>query len=109
MPDEVAGERVKVIIVPRNPGLTKESVLEHCRKNLTGYKIPRIVEFRDTELLKPTWAKFCAANCATARCAPGPGPGAFPDKPAGSTVRAFYFHQLANNMTAPRDYHLSTA
>jgi long-chain acyl-CoA synthetase len=58
VPDEVAGERVKVIIVPRNPGLTKESVIEHCRKNLTGYKIPRIVEFRDTELPKTPVGKI---------------------------------------------------
>ena len=58
VPDEVAGERVKVIIVPRNPGLTKESVIEHCRKNLTGYKIPRIVEFRETELPKTNVGKI---------------------------------------------------
>ncbi|HET8869501.1 MAG TPA: AMP-binding protein, partial [Aquabacterium sp.] len=58
VPDPVAGERVKVIIVPRNPGLTKEAVLEHCRKNLTGYKIPRIVEFRDTELPKTNVGKI---------------------------------------------------
>ena len=58
VPDEVAGERVKVIIVPRNPGLTKEAVIEHCRKNLTGYKIPRIVEFRDTELPKTPVGKI---------------------------------------------------
>jgi len=58
VPDEAAGERIKVIIVPRNPGLTKESVIEHCRKNLTGYKIPRIVEFRDTELPKTPVGKI---------------------------------------------------
>ena len=59
VPDEVAGERVKVIIVPRTPGaLTKEAVLEHCRKNLTGYKIPRIIEFRDTELPKTNVGKI---------------------------------------------------
>ncbi|HET8695735.1 MAG TPA: AMP-binding protein [Aquabacterium sp.] len=58
VPDPVAGERVKVIIVPRNPGLTKEAVLEHCRKNLTGYKIPRIVEFRETELPKTNVGKI---------------------------------------------------
>ncbi|MDE2401647.1 MAG: AMP-binding protein [Burkholderiales bacterium] len=58
VPDEVAGERVKVIIVPRTPGLTKESVIEHCRKNLTGYKIPRVVEFRDTELPKSPVGKI---------------------------------------------------
>ncbi len=58
VPDPVAGERVKVIIVPRSPGLTKESVIEHCRKNLTGYKIPRIVEFRTTELPKSPVGKI---------------------------------------------------
>ena len=58
VPDEVAGERVKVIIVPRNPGLTKEAVLEHCRKGLTGYKIPRIVEFRNEELPKTPVGKI---------------------------------------------------
>ncbi len=58
VPDEVAGERIKVIIVPRNPGLTKESVIEHCRKSLTGYKIPRIVEFRTTELPKSAVGKI---------------------------------------------------
>nr|MBP7502573.1 AMP-binding protein [Aquabacterium sp.] len=58
MPDEVAGERVKVIIVPRTPTLTKEAVIEHCRKSLTGYKIPRVVEFRDTELPKTPVGKI---------------------------------------------------
>ncbi|MFW9615519.1 AMP-binding protein [Aquabacterium sp.] len=58
VPDQVAGERVKVIIVPRNPGLTKEAVLEHCRKGLTGYKIPRIVEFRNEELPKTPVGKI---------------------------------------------------
>jgi long-chain acyl-CoA synthetase len=58
VPDEVAGERVKVIIVPRNPSLTKEAVIEHCRKYLTGYKIPRIVEFRNEELPKTPVGKI---------------------------------------------------
>jgi len=58
VPDPVAGERVKVIIVPRTPALTKESVIEHCRANLTGYKIPRIVEFRDAELPKSPVGKI---------------------------------------------------
>jgi len=49
IPDAVQGERVKVFIVSRNPALTAEQVIEHCRKNLTGYKIPKAVEFR-TEL-----------------------------------------------------------
>jgi long-chain acyl-CoA synthetase len=44
-PDEHSGEVVRVVIVKKDPSLTKEQVLEHCKKNLTGYKIPKIVEF----------------------------------------------------------------
>jgi long-chain acyl-CoA synthetase len=58
VPDEAAGERVKIIVVPRNPSLTKEALLEHCRKNLTGYKMPRIVEFRNEELPKTPVGKI---------------------------------------------------
>jgi long-chain acyl-CoA synthetase len=47
IPDPAQGERVKVFIVSRNPALTAEQVIEHCRKNLTGYKVPKVVEFRD--------------------------------------------------------------
>ena len=43
--DERSGEVVRVVIVRKDPGLTKEQVIEHCKKNLTGYKIPKIVEF----------------------------------------------------------------
>ena len=44
-PDERSGETVRVVIVRKDPALTKEQVIEHCRKNLTGYKVPHIVEF----------------------------------------------------------------
>jgi len=47
VPDPVQGERVKVFVVSRNPSLTAEQIIEHCRKNLTGYKVPKLVEFRD--------------------------------------------------------------
>ncbi|HVE11240.1 MAG TPA: AMP-binding protein [Paraburkholderia sp.] len=47
VPDPVQGERVKVFVVPRDASLTEQQVIEHCRKNLTGYKVPRLVEFRD--------------------------------------------------------------
>ena len=47
VPDERSGEAVKVVVVKKDPGLTKESVLEHCKTQLTGYKMPRHVEFRD--------------------------------------------------------------
>jgi long-chain acyl-CoA synthetase len=38
---------VKVVVVRRDPNLTKDAVIDHCRKELTGYKVPRHVEFRD--------------------------------------------------------------
>jgi len=51
VPDEKAGETVKVVIVRRNPALTEADVKAFCEANLTGYKRPRIIEFR-TELPK---------------------------------------------------------
>jgi long-chain acyl-CoA synthetase len=46
VPDEKSGEAVKVVIVRRDPSLTAEQVKAFCRENLTGYKQPRVVEFR---------------------------------------------------------------
>ena len=47
VPDEKSGEAVKVVIVKKDPALTAEQVKEHCRANLTGYKLPKYIEFRD--------------------------------------------------------------
>ena len=46
VPDEKSGEAVKVVIVKKDPALTSEQVIQHCRQNLTNYKVPRYVEFR---------------------------------------------------------------
>jgi len=46
VPDERSGEVVKVVIVKKDPALTAEQVKEYARANLTGYKHPKIVEFR---------------------------------------------------------------
>ena len=43
--DEESGERVKACIVKKDPTLTAEQVIAHCREHLTGYKIPKVVEF----------------------------------------------------------------
>ena len=48
VPDDKSGEAVKVVIVKKDPNLTRESVIEHCKRELTGYKIPKHVEFRDS-------------------------------------------------------------
>jgi long-chain acyl-CoA synthetase len=57
VPDEKSGEAVKIVIVKKDPNLTKEDVIAFCRKELTGYKIPRIVEFR-TDLPKTPVGKI---------------------------------------------------
>jgi len=48
IPDEKSGEAVKVVIVRNDPELDRDDILEHCRTQLTSYKLPRHVEFRET-------------------------------------------------------------
>ncbi|ABV87768.1 long-chain-fatty-acid--CoA ligase FadD [Shewanella pealeana] len=57
VPHEVSGELVKVFVVANDKSLTKEDVIKHCRVHLTGYKIPKLVEFRD-ELPKTNVGKI---------------------------------------------------
>jgi long-chain acyl-CoA synthetase len=47
VPDEKSGEAVKVVIVRKDPALTAEKVKAFCKENLTGYKLPRYIEFRN--------------------------------------------------------------
>jgi len=47
VPDERSGEAVKIFVVRKDPRVTEHDLIEHCRGLLTGYKIPRHVEFRD--------------------------------------------------------------
>ena len=58
VPDERSGERVKIFVVPK-PGktATAEDIVAYCREHLTGYKVPREVEFRD-ELPKTNVGKI---------------------------------------------------
>jgi len=56
-PDEDTGEAVKAVIVRKDPGLTAEEVIAHCRERLTRYKVPKIIEFRD-ELPKTNVGKI---------------------------------------------------
>ena len=48
VPDEKTGEAVKLVIVKKDPSLTEAQVKEFCHNNLTGYKRPRVIEFRET-------------------------------------------------------------
>ncbi len=54
---ESSGEIVKICVVKKDPSLTSEELLAHCRRMLTGYKVPKIVEFRD-ELPKSNVGKI---------------------------------------------------
>jgi len=56
--DERSGEAVKVIVVRKDPALTESELLAHCKKLLTGYKMPRIVEFRSKPLPKTNIGKI---------------------------------------------------
>jgi long-chain acyl-CoA synthetase len=46
VPHEKSGETVKAFVVKKDKSLTEQEVIEHCKKNLTGYKVPKHVEFR---------------------------------------------------------------
>jgi long-chain acyl-CoA synthetase len=45
--DAKQGEAIKVFVVKNDPGMTEEQVMSFCRQNLTGYKMPKYIEFRD--------------------------------------------------------------
>jgi len=47
IPDEKAGEAVKLVIVRKDPTITEAQVRAYCEANLTGYKRPKVVQFRD--------------------------------------------------------------
>ena len=66
IPDDKAGEAVKVVIVKNDPALTEAAVRSHCEANLTGYKRPKVVEFR-TDLPKTTVGKILRRELREAR------------------------------------------
>ncbi len=57
IPDDKSGEAVKLFVVKKDESLTAEALIRHCREHLTGYKVPREVEFR-TELPKTNVGKI---------------------------------------------------
>jgi long-chain acyl-CoA synthetase len=56
-PNPKSGEIIKAVIVKKDPSLTEEDVIAHCRENLTAYKVPKIIEFR-AELPKTNVGKI---------------------------------------------------
>jgi long-chain acyl-CoA synthetase len=57
VPDEKTGEAVKLVIVKKDSSLTESAVREYCRANMTGYKQPKVIEFK-TELPKTAVGKI---------------------------------------------------
>ena len=57
VPDEKSGEIVKIFAVKTDPSVTEQDVIDYCRDNLTGYKRPKLIEFRD-ELPKTNVGKI---------------------------------------------------
>jgi long-chain acyl-CoA synthetase len=58
IPDERSGEAVKLVVVKKDPALNAEELIEHCRKSLAGYKVPKSVEFRTQPLPKTNVGKI---------------------------------------------------
>jgi long-chain acyl-CoA synthetase len=57
VPDEKSGEAVKLFVVRKDASLAADAVVKHCREHLTGYKVPRDIEFRN-ELPKTNVGKI---------------------------------------------------
>ena len=57
VPDDKSGEAVKIFAVRKDPAVTEQDVIDFCRAELTGYKRPKMVEFRD-ELPKTNVGKI---------------------------------------------------
>jgi long-chain acyl-CoA synthetase len=57
VPDERSGEAVKIFVVRKDPNLSEQDLIQYCRHNLTGYKVPHHIEFRD-ELPKTNVGKI---------------------------------------------------
>ena len=78
-PDERSGEVVKIVVVKKDPALTEQALLEHCRQHLTGYKMPKVVEFRTEPLPKSNIGKVLRRElrhaAATANAALPPAAG----------------------------------
>jgi long-chain acyl-CoA synthetase len=47
VPHDVSGEQVKIFVVKKDQTLTEKDIIQHCRENLTNYKVPKFVEFRE--------------------------------------------------------------
>ncbi|PSN08179.1 long-chain-fatty-acid--CoA ligase FadD [Siccibacter turicensis] len=70
VPAGVSGETVKIFVVKKEEGLTQEALITFCRRHLTGYKVPKLVEFRD-ELPKSNVGKILRRELRDEATKPG--------------------------------------
>ncbi len=71
--DERSGEAVKIVVVRKDAALTEDGLLAHCRQHLTGYKVPKIVEFRSEPLPKSNLGKILRRQLREAPAPAGAG------------------------------------
>jgi long-chain acyl-CoA synthetase len=64
VPDAKSGEAVKLVIVKKDPNVSEADVRAYCKENLTGYKQPKVIEFR-TELPKTPVGKILRRELRT--------------------------------------------
>jgi long-chain acyl-CoA synthetase len=77
--DDESGEVVALFVVKKDPGLTAEALIAHCRRSLTGYKVPKHVHFRN-ELPKSNVGKILRRALRDELRAPPPKPAPKPPK-----------------------------
>ncbi|BDI07318.1 hypothetical protein CATMQ487_42880 [Sphaerotilus microaerophilus] len=87
VPDERSGEAVKVVVVRKDPALTQEDLLAHCKSHLTGYKLPRVVEFRTEPLPKTNIGKVLRRELRGTPGSPAAEPTAPPSREGAQLVQ----------------------
>lgn len=86
VPDERSGEAVKLFVIRKDPTLDAETLIAHCRSQLTGYKVPRHIEFRD-DLPRTNVGKILRRELRPDAPAPAATPAASPPAPANQATR----------------------
>jgi long-chain acyl-CoA synthetase len=88
VPAEHSHEAVKVVVVRRDPSLSAEALIEHCRRNLAAYKVPTQVRFSTEPLPKSNIGKILRRQVLAdeARLAGGSAAAAAPARASGSPV-----------------------
>jgi long-chain acyl-CoA synthetase len=72
VPDDKSGEVVKVVVVKKDPALTEQALIAHCRIHLTDYKVPKIVAFSEQPLPKTYLGKILRRELRDAALAQHP-------------------------------------